>query len=202
MVAKSTVADLSNWSPPQRIRRDAKGRAIVEKLSPLLSRKVVDLDGNVVQQPASNGIANRSPQDPYGQQTHHEKMVGRPRMIKGTPGGILPYSRCPQGINGVMPFLADYELDGRPICATAWNGKPISNEDPCACIKELIEKRQAKAHVAHLENEERVNKLAKLQERAAQQNLEAASGMAEATSTLAEVLKTLKGDGKGKRGDG
>ena len=185
MGQNDTVADLANWAPPQRLIRNGKGRPVVEKLSPLLSRKVVDLEGNVMQQAASNGIANRSPQDPYGLQTHAEKMLGRPRMRKGTPGGILPYSKCPQGIGGVQQFLEEYGLGGRRICETAADGKAISNASPCACIVELIEARQAASLARNNETENRINKLVMLQERTAEANLDATKQLASAAQSLA-----------------
>lgn len=189
MAAPSTVADLANWGPPQRLIKDARGRTIVEKRSPLLSRKVVGLNGDVTQQAAANGIANRDPNDPYGQKTHQEKMLGRPRARKGTPGGILPYSRCPQGISGVREFLAELDISESAPCSTALNGKPISNDDPCKCIVEVIARRQARNRAVDAENEERINKLAKLAERTAEANLDASQKMAEAAQALAEVAR-------------
>jgi hypothetical protein len=183
MARNDTVADLANWSPPQRLLK-TKGRPIVEKLSPLLSRKVVDLDGNVVQQAASNGIANRSPQDPYGQQTHAEKLYGRPRAIKGTPGGILPYSKCPIAI-GAGHFLTEYEIPHGAPCALAHNGREISNADPCEHIVALIKARQDAAKARNEETENRINKLVKLQERTAEANLDATKQLAAAAASLA-----------------
>ncbi len=193
----NTVADLANWSPPQRLIRTGKGRPIVEKLSPLLSRKVVDLEGNVVQQAASNGIANRSPQDPYGLQTHNEKMLGRPRALKGTPGGILPYAKCPQGISGVGPFLEEYDLWSRRVCETAHNGKDIDTSNPCKCIIALIEARRAANRARSEEAETRINKLVMLQEQTAQANLDASKQMAEAAKAMAAAITS-----QGKKKDG
>lgn len=197
-MASPTIVDLANWNPPQRITRAGRGRNIVEKLSPLPSRKVVDLDGNVIRQAASNGIANRSPTDPYGQQTHAEKLSGNPRNRKGTPGGILPYSKCPQGIGPARYFLDEWDLGGRVPCETAHNGKPISNDDPCACIVELITLRQKRAAEINAANEARINKLAMLQEQTAQANLDASTQMAAAAQALAAAARA---NSRGKKDD-
>jgi hypothetical protein len=187
---RQTVVDLAKWNPPQRVIRKGK-RTVVEKLNPCLNRKVVDMDGNVMGQSASNGIANRDPHDPYGMQIHAEKMLGNPRSTKGTPGGVLPYSKCPQGISGVRQFLDVWELGGRPVCETAHNGKPISNSDACACIEELIAKRQAASRERALVEEERMNKTLLLQERAAAANLEAGVANAAAAKDMAEAARAL-----------
>jgi len=198
MGSRNSVIDLANWAPPQRPIKDAKGRVVLEKISPLLSRKVVDLDGNVVLQPAANGIANRSPQDPYGLQTHHEKLYGRPRMLKGTPGGIIPYAKCPQSL-GVPHVLEDCGIPMAAPCTAAHNGRPISNADACACVVEIIRVRQAAAKARNDEAEERMNKQIKMQERTAEANLDAANQMAEAAKALAAAAAA---QGRGKKDNG
>jgi hypothetical protein len=197
MASRQTVADLANWAPPQRITRKGN-RTIVEKLNPGLNRKVVDLDGNVVGQSATNGIANRDPHDPYGMKIHAEKMYGNPRNMKGTPGGILPYAKCPQGISGVRQFLDEWDLGGRQTCEIAANGKAIDNSNPCKCIEELMAKRKAAAKERNDADEERINKLAKLAERTAEANLAATSQLADAAKALAEAANgSRRKPGKG-----
>jgi hypothetical protein len=193
MASSNTIIDLAHWAPPSRLRRvSGKARPLVEKLCPLMNRKVVDLQGNVVPQAASNGIANRSPNDPYGMQIHAEKLMGNPRNRKGTPGGILPYSKCPQGVTGAAAHLEDLGIPRSTPCEVAADGKShIDNEHACKCIEAVIAKRKAMHNAVEAENEERINRLALMQERAAAASIEAGNANAAAANKLATAAEAL-----------
>lgn len=202
MASNNTVVDLAQWAPPTRLRRvPGKARPIVEKLSPIINRKVVDLQGNVVAQPASNGIANRSPNDPYGMQIHAEKLMSNPRNRKGTPGGILPYSKCPQGVTGAAVFLEELGIERATPCTVAADGKSaIDNEHACKCIEEVIKRRRAIHEPMERETEERINKVVLMQERAAAAQIEAGNANVQAAKELAEAAKAIAG-AAGKKGE-
>ena len=192
------IADLSRWSPPMR-RRLVDGDVVVEKLSPLPTAMMIDLAGNKIGMPLSNGIANRSRSDPYRQLVLAEKVAG----------GMVQMDRCPLGVSESTPHLPPavrYHADGtgkpdpsRPKapCTKSADGGKITAETPCACIGALVAHRQAKHKLAEDKREERTNRLAKLQERTATANLDATTQLADAARALAAASQPrAKGDGK------
>lgn len=201
--SSNTIIDLANWAPPTRLRKvPGKARPVVEKLCPTINRKVVDLQGNVVPQVAANGMANRSANDPYGMQIHAEKLLGNPRNRKGTPGGILPYSKCPQGVTGAWPHLEELGIARATPCEVAADGKsPISNEHACKCIEAVIALRKEMHNAIEAENEERINRLALMQERAAAASIEAGNANAAAAKELAEAAKAIAAAAAPRKGD-
>lgn len=192
MTAAQTVSDLANWAPPQRRRPDGDGGFIVEKLSPIAGLRMVDPQGSDVGGatddgrrqwglPLHNGIANRSPNDPYRTQLLAEK-IGK---------GWVQYGKCPLGVSESLDHLPKsirYEADGvrsKAPCQTGTNGGRIHAGNPCPCIPALMVARQAKEAKKDNANEERTNKLAKLTERTAEANLNATTQLAEAAKAMA-----------------
>lgn len=180
------IADLSRWSPPMR-RRLVDGDVVVEKLSPLPTVMMIDLAGNSIGLPVSNGMANRSPTDPYRQLILAEKIAG----------GMVQVGRCPLGVSEStqhLPPAVRYQLDDKgkpdpnrpkPPCTRSAEGGKITAESPCSCIGALKEHRQAKHKLGEDKREERTNRLAKLQERTATANLDATTQLAAAAQALA-----------------
>jgi len=189
------IANLATWSPPQRRRDDGDGGVIIEKLPPQPSLLMVDLAGNECAVPLSNGIANRSPDDPYRRQKLQEKQAD----------GWVRVDQCPLGVNESIPHLPKvvrYEAgaDGKPDedrpkypCTRGANGGPISLKNPCKCIAALTKVRRERNAVKDAAQEERIGRVAKMQERTAQANQDAAVGLAEAAKALAAVASSRKG---------
>ena len=192
------IADLSRWSPPMR-RRLVDGDMVVEKLSPLPTAMMIDLAGNSIGLPLSNGIANRSRSDPYRQLILAEKIAG----------GMVQVDRCPLGVSessAHLPPAIRYHVDSagkpdpsrpKPPCTKGAEGGKITVENPCSCIGALQAHRQAKHRLAEEKREERTNRLAKLQERTATANLDATTQLAAAAQALAAASQPrAKGDSK------
>lgn len=186
------VADLSKWSPPQRRRQTDDGDTIVEKLSPLPHLMMIDKAGNEIPLPLSNGISNKAKNDPYRAQVLAEKMAD----------GMVRKDLCPLGVSESVPFLPPTVrfrvVGGKPDrdqpkgpCLRAADGGKITAANPCACIAELVRVRREKHGAKDRTNEDRVNKLARLQEQTAQANRDAASGMAAAANGLAAIASQL-----------
>lgn len=196
--AMPTITDLSKWAPPQRRILDDDGNVTIEKLCPVQHLQMVDLAGNVGPLPLSNGIANRDPNDPYAIQLLAEKVAG----------GMVQVAKCPLGVSESIPHLPKAvrfkagpdgkpdEKSSRAMCRQGANGGPISTKNPCECIALLIAARRARHEKLEAVKEERINRLAKLQERTAQANLDATSQLAEAAKALAAAANPSRKDGK------
>lgn len=192
--AMPTVTDLSKWAPPQRRTVDDDGNITIEKLCPGVHLMMVDLAGHIGPLPLSNGIANRDKNDPYGVQTLAEKVSG----------GMVQVSKCPLGVSESVPRLPKsvrYTLtaEGKPdesrprqLCRQGAQGGPISTKNPCACIPLLVAARRSKHEKIAAEKEERINRIARLQERGAQANLDAATHLATAAQALAAAATPSK----------
>lgn len=185
------VADLSRWSPPKRIRRTPDG-PVEEKLPPQITAKVVDPAGNVGFLPLTNGVSLRDRRDPYGVTLLAEKIAGRPRMLKGTPGGFVPYGKCPQTIEEVEPFLPR-SIRGRPRCVVAADGHEIGDEHACACVEAIIAERQQKTRIAteafERKMEPKINQSAR---EAAAVQTDVIAKLAEVTTQLASAVSAIK----------
>ena len=132
------IADLGKLSLPLTRRRfDGDGGVVFEKIPSLRSVKVVDLAGNVTWLAIANGMANRRVDEPYGLKIKHEKLHGRG---KGTPGGMVPYGQCP--LIGEGRRWLPNDMQDRAPCRRAANEGPINDENACACIEALIQRRR------------------------------------------------------------
>jgi len=185
------VTDLAKWAPPTRTVRRPDSELATEKLSPVLTAKMVDLGGNVIGVPITNGMSNRNRDDEYGRKIVGEKIRGRPRFLKGTPGGMIPFGKCPQVDEELTRFLPR-PLRGRPRCTVSATGLPISDASPCACIEELIRIRQEASRVAAEKLEARlepmIQKTSREQAKSAATLVEGQAQMIDRLTALVEKL--------------
>jgi hypothetical protein len=121
-----TAIDLSVWKPPTRNRLDRHGEDAIEKMPTQRSRYMLNPAGHGVYVALHSGSGNRSPNDPMALRILDEKMRK----------GFLPFDRCPQTLE--MTKFIPAEVKGRPVCKVGADGqRPISQENPCPCLKEI-----------------------------------------------------------------
>jgi hypothetical protein len=174
---KQKIAILDHTTTPQRRAkvmvngrpfRNEHGKEVIERAPWQPFLKVVKLSGAVSRVPLSTHRAINERQDPYRAYMEFRK----PRT------GMIPYGACPQTMPPDVQAFIPEELLGRQPCRAAANGKPISNENCCPCIEELITYRKA----------EQAREMSRIEQKTgAQLQAEAAVGLTTAVKDMAIV---------------
>lgn len=161
---QGTAIDLAVWVPPTRNRIDRHGEPAIEKLPTQRSRYMLNPAGHGVWVSLHTGSGNRNPNDPFALRKLDEKM----RL------GFLPFDRCPQGLDEAYKRHLPENVPDRASCGTGIDpAKPISNDNPCKCIREA-ETVRTKAHgKRNAENESRYRSREEREREARDRHIEA-----------------------------
>lgn len=179
------VFDAVNYKKHARVVTTADGRKRVDKRPIQKSVQAVDACGNLLWMPLYTGPSQKAENDQYRQSIEHAKRKA----------GWVIFGRCPQ-IEGhdVISRLPD-AVRGRPMCKVGAKGGPISDQDPCRCMLDLIAARRQenKERTVALEGQARNN-----EERAFDMQGEILKATLEQNARIAKVLERGSGDKGGK----
>lgn len=134
----AAAVDCSSWTLPKRERLDRHGEPATEKLPNMRTVHMLNPAGAWVRATVFCGSAQRDFRDRNAQNKTRD-LVAK---------GFLPIGTCPNSRQWLHYYDARAKLPADMHrdhgCEVAADGKPITDENPCACVVEIGARRTAK----------------------------------------------------------